>query len=84
MPEGLLHLSKCCAFRCSNICGVLTFMNTLLRRGQRFSVNGCRYGYYFASSLGFRSNAIKKIITTSQMVQFVAFMSQVRAPDCAA
>ncbi len=37
-----------------------------------------RAGYYFSASLGFKSTAVKKLTTTSQMIQFLAFMTQAR------
>jgi GNS1/SUR4 family len=43
-----------------------------------FSMIYCpRYGYYFFASLGYKNTAIKKMMTSSQMIQFLAFMTQV-------
>ncbi len=41
---------------------------------------GCRYGYYFMATLGFKSTTVKKAVTLSQMVQFCAFIAQVPPP----
>eukprot|EP00208_Stichococcus_sp_RCC1054_P003167 CAMPEP_0206135196 /NCGR_PEP_ID=MMETSP1473-20131121/528_1 /ASSEMBLY_ACC=CAM_ASM_001109 /TAXON_ID=1461547 /ORGANISM="Stichococcus sp, Strain RCC1054" /LENGTH=286 /DNA_ID=CAMNT_0053526959 /DNA_START=137 /DNA_END=997 /DNA_ORIENTATION=- len=34
------------------------------------------YGYYFLATLGFKSTAVKKAVTMSQMIQFCAFIAQ--------
>ena len=39
--------------------------------------HAARYGYYFSASLGYKNTAVKKLTTTSQMIQFLAFMTQV-------
>ena len=36
------------------------------------------YGYYTWAALGVRSNVVKQMVTMSQMLQFVALISQVR------
>lgn len=41
--------------------------------------HAARYGYYFSASLGYKNTAVKKLTTTSQMIQFLAFMTQVLA-----
>ena len=38
------------------------------------------YGYYTWAALGVRSNVVKQMVTMSQMLQFVALISQVRIP----
>jgi hypothetical protein len=34
------------------------------------------YGYYLAASLGYKNGVLKRMVTQSQMVQFLLFMAQ--------
>ena len=61
---------------------LLTGMHTSLAlfhfaHSEFLNTSPCRYGYYFAATFGFRSAAIKPLITLSQMTQFLSFISQV-------
>jgi GNS1/SUR4 family len=44
---------------------------------EQVKLHAARYGYYFSASLGYKNTAVKKLTTTSQMIQFLAFMTQV-------